>query len=183
VSPGKHSLPTATPDLSKKVDTAGKPMLDPFGKQVDPLGFHRRNLARTRPAPRQPPRLVVELDRDDRHRPVLRPLHPGDERRGNPCPGLSRGRKPKLKNFKRAALVVFIYSLLFTSLISFFAVMIIPDDVRMSRYSDNLIGGLAMNVIGPQWARLILNGVVVIVGFLIPFRARSTRPSSGPTEC
>ena len=64
---------------------------------------------------------------------------------------------PKLKNFKTAALVVFLYSLLFTSLISFFAVMIIPDDVRMSRYSGNLIGGLAMNVIGPQWARLILN--------------------------
>ena len=74
---------------------------------------------------------------------------------------------PKLKNFKRAALVVFLYSLLFTSLISFFAVMIIPDDVRMSRYSGNLIGGLAMNVVGPQWARLILNGVVVIVGSLI----------------
>ena len=28
-----------TPDLSKKVDVEGKPMLDPFGKQVDPLGF------------------------------------------------------------------------------------------------------------------------------------------------
>ena len=75
---------------------------------------------------------------------------------------------PKLKNFKRAALVVFLYSLLFTSLISFFAVMIIPDDVRMSRYSGNLIGGLAMNVVGPQWARLILNGVVVVVGFVDP---------------
>ena len=74
---------------------------------------------------------------------------------------------PKLKNFKRAALVVFLYSLLFTSLISFFAVMIIPDDVRMSRYSGNLIGGLAMNVVGPQWARLILNALVVVVGFLI----------------
>ena len=74
---------------------------------------------------------------------------------------------PKLKNFKRAALVVFLYSMLFTSLISFFAVMIIPDDVRMSRYSGNLIGGLAMNVVGPQWARLTLNAVVVIVGSLI----------------
>ena len=40
---------------------------------------------------------------------------------------------PKLKNFKKAAFVVFLYSLLLTSLISFFAVMIIPDDVRMSR--------------------------------------------------
>ena len=57
--------------------------------------------------------------------------------------------------------------MLFTSLISLFAVMIIPDNVRMSRYSGNLIGGLAMNVVGPQWARLILNGAVVIVGSLI----------------
>ena len=40
---------------------------------------------------------------------------------------------PKLKNFKKAAFVVFLYSLLLTSLISFFAVMIIPDDVRMSQ--------------------------------------------------
>ena len=57
---------------------------------------------------------------------------------------------PKLKNFKKAAFVVFVYSLLLTSLISFFAVMIIPDDVRISKYQGNLIGGLAMNVVGPQ---------------------------------
>ena len=75
---------------------------------------------------------------------------------------------PKLKNFKRAAFVVFLYSMLLTSLISFFAVMIIPDDVRMSQYSGNLIGGLAMNVVGPQWARLILNALVVLVGFADP---------------
>src|SRR5262249_22173060 len=74
---------------------------------------------------------------------------------------------PKLKNFQRAALVVFLYSLLFTSLISFLAVMIIPDSVRMSQYSGNLIGGLAMNVVGPQWARLVLNALVVVVGSLI----------------
>ena len=61
---------------------------------------------------------------------------------------------PKLLNFKKAAFVVFVYSLLFTSCISFFAVMIIPDGERMSSYSGNLIGGLAMNVIGPRWARL-----------------------------
>jgi hypothetical protein len=74
---------------------------------------------------------------------------------------------PKLPNFKRAAFIVFVYSLLLTSLISFLAVMIIPNDVRMPEYSGNLIGGLAMNVMGPQWARLILNGLVVTVGFLI----------------
>src|SRR3954452_12094562 len=74
---------------------------------------------------------------------------------------------PKLLNFQRAAFVVFIYSLLLTSLISFFAVMIIPDDVRMSQYGGNLIGGLAMNVVGPRWAKLALNALVVAVGSLI----------------
>ncbi len=74
---------------------------------------------------------------------------------------------PKLKNFKKAAFVVFVYSLLLTSLISFFAVMIIPDDVRVSKYAGNLIGGLAMNMAGPLWARLCLNILVVVVGFLI----------------
>ena len=39
VTPEKRHLPPVTPDLSKKVDVAGKPILDPFGKQVDPLGF------------------------------------------------------------------------------------------------------------------------------------------------
>jgi amino acid transporter/nucleotide-binding universal stress UspA family protein len=74
---------------------------------------------------------------------------------------------PKLRNFKRAAFIVFIYSLLLTAGISFLAVLIIPDEVRMKDYSDNLIGGLAMYVIGPPWARLFLNGFVVVVGFLI----------------
>src|SRR6202030_2212025 len=37
---------------------------------------------------------------------------------------------PKLKNLEKTGLVIFIYSLLFTSLVSFFAVMIIPDKVR-----------------------------------------------------
>src|SRR4029077_14966953 len=35
------------------------------------------------------------------------------------------------------------------------------------KYHDNLIGGLAMSVIGPLWARLFLNAFVVGVGFLI----------------
>jgi len=74
---------------------------------------------------------------------------------------------PKLKNLLRAGFVIFIYSMLLTSLISFFAVMIIPDSVRMAHYSDNLIGGLAMFVVGPLWLRLALRAFVVFVGFLI----------------
>jgi amino acid transporter/nucleotide-binding universal stress UspA family protein len=74
---------------------------------------------------------------------------------------------PKMKNFKKAAFIVFIYSLLLTAGISFLAVMLIPDEVRMKLYKDNLIGGLAMYMAGPLTARLLLNGFVVVVGFLI----------------
>src|SRR5579859_8069858 len=54
---------------------------------------------------------------------------------------------PKLKNLERAGVVIFLYSLLFTSLVSFFAVMIIPDKVR-PQYFGNLISGLAMHMSG-----------------------------------
>ncbi|HSK45229.1 MAG TPA: APC family permease, partial [Candidatus Binatia bacterium] len=59
---------------------------------------------------------------------------------------------PKLKNLEKTGLVIFVYSLFFTSLVSFFAVMIIPDKVRPEYYA-NLIGGLAMHVVGPYTLR------------------------------
>jgi hypothetical protein len=74
---------------------------------------------------------------------------------------------PKLKNFKRAAFIVFIYSLVLTVGISFLAVLLIPADVRMKDYSNNLIGGLAMSVVGPELVRICLNAFVVGIGFLI----------------
>jgi hypothetical protein len=74
---------------------------------------------------------------------------------------------PKVRNLVRAGFIIFLYSMLMTGLISFFAVLIIPDDVRMATYSDNLIGGLAMYVIGPLSVRLVLRAFVVVVGFLI----------------
>ncbi len=73
---------------------------------------------------------------------------------------------PKLPNLKKAGLVIFVYSLVFTSLVSFFAVMIIPDSVRPS-YLENLIGGLAMSLHGPFVVRLIFHAFVVVVGTLI----------------
>ena len=73
---------------------------------------------------------------------------------------------PKLKNLKRAGWVIFIYSLLFTSLVSFFAVAIIPDEVR-PQYFGNLISGLALNFIGPGYLKLIFQLFVVVVGFLM----------------
>src|SRR5207237_9016279 len=73
---------------------------------------------------------------------------------------------PKLPNLKKAGAVIFVYSLVFTSLVSFFAVMIIPDDVRQ-HFLENLIGGLAMNLEGPFIIRLLFHGFVVVVGTFI----------------
>jgi amino acid transporter/nucleotide-binding universal stress UspA family protein len=80
---------------------------------------------------------------------------------------------PKLKNLEKTGLVIFVYSLLFTSLVSFFAVMIIPDSVR-PQYYGNLIGGIAGFLVGPQWARLAFHGFVVLVGVLILAGAQNT---------
>ncbi len=73
---------------------------------------------------------------------------------------------PKLKNLERAGWVIFAYSMVFTSLVSFFAVMIIPDSAR-PQFLDNLIGGLSMYLVGPLGLRLVFHGVVVLVGVLL----------------
>ena len=74
---------------------------------------------------------------------------------------------PKLKNLKRAAIIIAIYSFIFTGITSLLFVMIIPDEVRVPVYKDNLISGLAMYLWGPQILRLLFRGFVVVVGFLI----------------
>jgi amino acid transporter len=73
---------------------------------------------------------------------------------------------PKQKNLFRTGLVIFVFSLVFTSLVSFFAVMIIPDGER-SKYFDNLIGGISMFLAGPFALRLAFHAFVVLVGVLI----------------
>ncbi len=80
---------------------------------------------------------------------------------------------PKLKNLEKTGLVIFIYSLLFTSLVSFFAVMIIPDNVR-PQYFANLIGGIAVYLAGPESLKLLFHGFVVLVGVLILAGAQNT---------
>jgi nucleotide-binding universal stress UspA family protein len=80
---------------------------------------------------------------------------------------------PKLKNLEKTGLVIFIYSLLFTSLVSFFAYMIIPDTVRPNFFA-NLIGGIAMYLVGPMPLKLLFHGFVVLVGVLILAGAQNT---------
>jgi len=74
---------------------------------------------------------------------------------------------PKLKNLKKTALIIAIYSFIFTGLVSLLAVMLIPDNVRVPVYKDNLIAGLAMYLVGPQLLRILFRIFVVFVGFLI----------------
>jgi amino acid transporter len=73
---------------------------------------------------------------------------------------------PKLKNLERAGWVVCIYSTVFTGMVSFFAVMIIPHGPRQ-QFLDNLIGGLSMYLIGPISLRLLFHGFVVLVGTVL----------------
>src|SRR5256712_10956325 len=66
----------------------------------------------------------------------------------------------------RAGFIIVVYSLLFTSLVSFFAYAIIPDDVR-PQYFDNLISGIALYLTGPLTLKLLFQAFIVIVGFLM----------------
>src|SRR5205823_9243804 len=73
---------------------------------------------------------------------------------------------PKLKNLEKAGFIIFVYSLIFTAGVAFFAVMIIPDSVRTS-FQDNPIGGLAMYLAGPLSLRIAFRGFVAVVGTLM----------------
>ena len=73
---------------------------------------------------------------------------------------------PKLRNLEKAGFIIFLYSLIFTAGVAFFAVMIIPDSVR-NQFFDNPIGGLAMYLVGPLSLRLAFRAFVVVVGTLM----------------
>ena len=73
---------------------------------------------------------------------------------------------PKHTNLMKAGMVIFVYSLLFTSLVSFFAYALIPDAVR-PQYFNNLISGISMYLAGPMPIKLMFQGFIVVVGFLM----------------
>ena len=74
---------------------------------------------------------------------------------------------PKLKNLKRAAMLIGVFTVLFTGVGSLLAVMIVPDEVRMSQFSSNLMSGLALHLYGPQWIRSLFQVFVVFCGVLM----------------
>ncbi len=165
IRPETRSLPPWQPELSKKVGPDGKPRVNEVtGKQEDPLGW----LAATPVADKLRPGEVNWLSVIGAIGIVIAFGHSilalsGEETLAQVYREV---KAPKLSNFQWTAFIVFVYSLAITGLTSFFAVMIIPDADRV-HFQDNLISGLAMHVVGPEWARLALNALVVIVGFLI----------------
>src|ERR1043166_5868095 len=88
---------------------------------------------------------------------------------------------PKVPNLLKAGAVIALYSLVLTGVVTFLAIMIIPDDERIkmislsggevvresAKYTDNLISGLVMHLVGPHGVKLALQAFVVFVGFLI----------------
>src|SRR2546427_611850 len=73
---------------------------------------------------------------------------------------------PKLKSLKITGNIVCTYATISTGGIILLAAMIIPDSVRIN-YAENLLGGLAMYLAGPELLRLAFHIFVVIVGVLI----------------
>lgn len=73
---------------------------------------------------------------------------------------------PKLKNLKITGNLVCTYALVCTGLITLFAGMIIPDNIR-GGFQDNLLGGLASWLAGPKQLTLLFHAFVVFVGVLI----------------
>ncbi len=173
-----NSLPSPQPDLHKKVvidnqgnvqlDASGQPVpqLNPItGQQEDPLGWLGNYPSIAQPL-RNPPSWLSLIG-------VIGVVIAF----GHSILGMSgletlaqiyrEVESPKLPNFKKVGFIVFAYSLLLTGGTNFLAVLLIPRGQRLNEYYDNWIGGLAMQMVGPVWLTLLLNGFVVVVGFLI----------------
>jgi amino acid transporter/nucleotide-binding universal stress UspA family protein len=167
-----NPIPTWRPDLTPKTETLHNgdvvPKINPItGRQEDPLGFLGRFPSIADPLRKTGSagwlgligvigiviafgHSILAMSGEETLAQVYREVE-----------------SPKLKNFKKAAFIVFIYSLLLTGTVSFLAVIMIRTDLRMGKYYDNFIGGLAMQMVGPVWLTLMLNAFVVVVGFLI----------------
>jgi amino acid transporter len=80
---------------------------------------------------------------------------------------------PKLKNLKITANIVCVYALISTGVVTLLAGILIPEGER-SKYYENLIGGMAMSLAGPELLKLAFHGFVVLVGVLILSSAVNT---------
>ncbi len=81
---------------------------------------------------------------------------------------------PKVQNLKKAVVSIFVFSVLFTGLLTFIAALIIPPDLVAGKYAENLLSGLALELDGPYLGRLAMQVLVVISGALMLVGAVNT---------
>ena len=81
---------------------------------------------------------------------------------------------PKVQNLKKTVVIIFVFSVLFTGVLTFAAALIIPPELVAGKYSDNLLSGLAIELSGPCWARLAIQSAVVLSGTLMLVGAVNT---------
>ncbi len=73
---------------------------------------------------------------------------------------------PKLKNLRITGNIVCTFAAISTGGLTLLAAMIIPDSARR-HYVENLLGGLAMHLAGPELLKLVFHVFVVVVGVMI----------------
>lgn len=81
---------------------------------------------------------------------------------------------PKIKNLKKAVFIIFIFAFTFTGILTFLSAVIIPYDKIISKYSENLLSGLAMELAIPYAFRIGLKILVVISALLLLVGAINT---------
>jgi len=81
---------------------------------------------------------------------------------------------PKIKNLKKTVLVVFVFSLIFTGILTFISSLVIPYEKIIGDYSDNLLSGLAMELTGPYFAKVAMKTLVVVSAVLVLVGAVNT---------
>lgn len=81
---------------------------------------------------------------------------------------------PKVQNLKKAVVLIFVFSVLFTGLLTFISALIIPTDLIAGKYAENLLSGLALELNGPYWGRLGMQVLVVLSGTLMLVGAVNT---------
>ncbi|HOL62498.1 MAG: amino acid permease [Elusimicrobiales bacterium] len=81
---------------------------------------------------------------------------------------------PKIKNLKKAVILIFIFGLIFTGVLTFLSSVIIPYDKIISDYSENLLSGLAMELSVPYYLKISMKTLVVVSALLMLVGAVNT---------
>ncbi|MCX7905895.1 MAG: APC family permease, partial [Elusimicrobiales bacterium] len=81
---------------------------------------------------------------------------------------------PKIPNLKKAVFIIFIFSFLFTGVLTFFTGLIIPFDKIVNNYYENLLSGLAMELAVPFFLKIFLKFAVVLSAFFMLIGAVNT---------